>query len=30
MPTPPFTLETAHEKVKAAQKLWNTKYAQQG
>jgi len=23
---PPFTLQTAHEKVKAAQALWNTKY----
>ena len=23
---PPFTLQTAHEKVKAAQALWNTRY----
>jgi nuclear transport factor 2 (NTF2) superfamily protein len=25
-PFPPFTLETAQRKVKAAQDLWNTKY----
>jgi nuclear transport factor 2 (NTF2) superfamily protein len=24
-PLPPFTLETAHQKVKAAQDVWNTK-----
>lgn len=24
-PFPPFTQESAHEKVKAAQNLWNTK-----
>ncbi|KAH8654613.1 hypothetical protein BGZ60DRAFT_435736 [Tricladium varicosporioides] len=27
-PLPPFTLETAHQKVKAAQNVWNTKNPQ--